>query len=724
MGVKFTLLVLASIMILGTFSFSQVFATTEEAKLTASDGDVGDLFGLAVAISGDTAIVNARFDNDAGLNSGSAYVFVRSGTTWTEQAKLTASDAAAGDEFGVSVAISGDTAIVGSHMDDEAGSGSGSAYVFVRSGSTWTEQAKLTASDAAAGDLFGHNVVILGDTAIVSAHLSDDAGPDSGSAYVFARSGSTWTEQAKLTASDAAPSNFFGHNSGISGDTIIVGAENTFGTKPFAGAAYVFTKSGSTWTEQAKLTASDAAKDDHFGHSVEISGDTAMVGAFWDDDAGSKSGSAYVFVRSGSTWTEQAKLTASDAAVGDWFGHSTSIIGDTALIGSERDNDAGPDSGSVYVFERSGSTWTEQAKLTASDAAPFDFFGHWVSFSGDTAIVSSHFDDDVGFDSGSAYVYSLVDTDGDGILDVTDNCPNTQNPGQEDIDVDGIGDVCDTLHLISSGTAFMGTFTILTGQTLQVEPGVWFYVPDGSTVNNNSDLTINNFGVILNFGTINNAGTFNNHPGAVLSNSATGTINNNAGATINVNAGSFVLNKVGASIVNNPSGTVNLPGGTLVNQNSGSSISNGGTITSSGIIWSAGANTINTGTITKNSGGFMINDQSSTLSNNSGGTITIGSGAVLINDNGSTLSNNSGGSITNNFGTFANLNGAIIDNNSGGLITNNNSPSVAFNGAGSTTNNNAGATIDNSNGGLWVNVCGGILNDLGTILGTITQLGC
>jgi hypothetical protein len=174
------------------------------------------------------------------------------------------------------------------------------------------------------------------------------------------------------------------------------------------GSAYVFTRSGSTWTQQAKLTASDAAAGDLFGDPVSVSGDTAVVGAYGNDDAGSWSGSAYVFTRSGGVWTQQAKLTASDAAADDWFGISVSVSGDTAVVGSDWDDDAGRNSGSAYVFKRNGSTWTQQAKLTASDAAEGDWFGVSVSVWGDTAVVGSSFDDDAGLYSGSAYVFDLA----------------------------------------------------------------------------------------------------------------------------------------------------------------------------------------------------------------------------------------------------------------------------------------------------------------------------
>ncbi|MCP4545787.1 MAG: DUF11 domain-containing protein [bacterium] len=371
-----------------------------ERKLTASDAAGGDRFGNSVGISGDTIVVGASRDDDAGAWSGSAYVFVRSSTTWTEQQKLTASDAAAGDEFGHSVRISGDTIVIGALYDDDVGSDSGSAYVFVRNGTTWTEQQKLTASDAAADDRFGNSVGISGDTVVVGAYLDDDAGIDSGSAYVFVRSGTTWTEQQKLTASDAAADDLFGESVGISGDTIVLGAPHDDDAGSISGSTYVFVRSGTTWTEQQKLTASDAAADDLFGQSVGISGDTVVVGADRDDDAGSDSGSAYVFVRSGPTWTEQQKLTASDAAADDRFGSLVGISGDTVVVGAYLEDTAGNDSGAAYVFVRSSPTWTEQQKLTASDAAADDWFGYSVGISGDTVVVGAYSDD-------NAYIYEL-----------------------------------------------------------------------------------------------------------------------------------------------------------------------------------------------------------------------------------------------------------------------------------------------------------------------------
>jgi len=206
------------------------------------------------------------------------------------ETKLTANDAVAVDTFGGAVSISGDFAIVGAKMND--GTQSGSAYIFLRNGTSWKEQAKLTASDTDQGDVFGFAVGISGDYVIVSALGDDDAGDDSGSAYIFLRNGTSWTEQGKLTASDAAARDGFGAEVGISGDYAIVGGHDY----PQAGSAYIYNRNGTSWTEQAKLTASDAAAGDFFGWTVSNSGDYAIVGALADDNNGGiDSGSAYIF---------------------------------------------------------------------------------------------------------------------------------------------------------------------------------------------------------------------------------------------------------------------------------------------------------------------------------------------------------------------------------------------------------------------------------------------
>ena len=194
----------------------------------------------------------------------------------------------------------------------------------------------------------------------------------------------------------------------ISGDTALVGAFGDDDAGYETGSAYIFVRTGNSWSQQAKLTANDAAAHDYFGVSVSISSDTAVIGADGDDDAGDSSGSAYIFVRTGNSWSQQAKLTASDAAAGDSFGESVSISGDTALVGALYDDDGGDGSGSTYVFVRTGNSWSQQAKLTASDGAAHDLFGFSVSISGDTALVGALYDDDGGDDRGSAYVFATA----------------------------------------------------------------------------------------------------------------------------------------------------------------------------------------------------------------------------------------------------------------------------------------------------------------------------
>jgi len=386
----------------------------QQAKLTAGDDAFATYLGYSVAISGETAVVGAPGD-DVGPHEdqGSAYVFVRSGTTWSQQAQLTAGDGAAFDYFGRSVALSGETAVVGAYGHDVgANANQGSAYVFARSGTTWSEQPKLTAADGAGGDSFGWSVAISGDTALVGAYYDDVGGnTDQGSAYVFARSGTTWAQQARLTASDGAAGDSFGWSVAIAGETAVVGVPyDTVGAIAGQGSAYVFARSGTTWAQQARLTASDGASGDWFGYSVALSGDTALVGAYADIDSNAHQGSAYAFTRSGTTWSQQAKLTATDGAAQDDFGNSVALSGETAVVGAYSDDvGANADQGSAYVFARSGTTWSQQAQLTAADGAAYDEFGNSVAISGDTAVVGAFSEDADGkLDQGSAYVFTGV----------------------------------------------------------------------------------------------------------------------------------------------------------------------------------------------------------------------------------------------------------------------------------------------------------------------------
>ena len=390
---------------------------TQQQKLTATDGAADGRFGAAVALSGNTAVIGAPRDDVTGGDQGSAYVFTRNGAVWTQQQRLTASDGMAGDQFGISAALSGDTLVVGAANDDiGANENQGSAYVFIRNGTDWTQQQKLTANDGAAGDVFGFSVALSGETVVVGAS-NDDIGPnaDQGSAYVFTRSftngGAAWMQQQKLIANDGAASDFFGLSVALSGDTAVVGAfEDDISLNQDQGSAYVFTRNGAAWTQQQKLIAADGAAGDFFGLSVALSGDTVVVGAFRDAiGANAVQGSAYVFTRSGAVWTQQQKLTASDGAAGDFFGRSVALSGDTVVVGASNDDiGANGNQGSAYVFSRSGATWTQQRKLTADDGAAFDSFGLSVALSGDTVVVGVQFDDiDENRDQGSAYVFVI-----------------------------------------------------------------------------------------------------------------------------------------------------------------------------------------------------------------------------------------------------------------------------------------------------------------------------
>lgn len=429
-------------------------------RLFASDLSGEDRFGTAVAVSGDVAIVGAPRDNGAALDTGSAYIFRFNGSVWIEEQKLVASDAEGGDEFGFSVCIRGDLAIVGARRH---GTG-GAAYVFRYNGATWDQEQEITASDGAFHDGFGNSNSCDGNVAIVGAWGDDDAGFESGAAYVFRFNGSIWVEEQKLTASDAASGDLFGASVSLDGDLAIVGASSDDDAGLSSGSTYAYRYNGATWVEEQKLTASDAASGDRFGVSVSLNGSAAIVGASDDDDGGSLSGSAYVYRHNGATWVQEQKLTASDAAIGDRFGTAVFIDGNGAIAGAPRDDDAGSQSGSSYVFRFDGACWEEAAKIIAPDGASVDRLGSAVCLSGDIAIMGAPFADDAEFDCGAAYIGDArflafsEDCDHNGVVDLLDlmdgdaaDCNDNLIPDScdiasgfsQDLNGDGVPDECE-----------------------------------------------------------------------------------------------------------------------------------------------------------------------------------------------------------------------------------------------------------------------------------------
>lgn len=431
----------------------------QQAYLKASNTGSGDGFGISIAASGDTVVVGAQSEASSatGVNgnqadnsapgAGAAYVFVRHGDTWSQQAYLKASNTNAADNFGWSVAIDGDTIVVGAYREDSSATGvngnqgdnsalgSGAAYVFVRDGDTWSQQAYLKASNTGIDDFFGWSVGVSGDTIVVGAYRegsaatgvdgnqTDDSAYNAGAAYVFARDpgGSTWTQQAYLKASNTAPLDFFGISVAVSGDTVVVGSALDDSIAPNSGAAFVYARTGSTWSPQATLKASNADADDAFGFSVAAAGNTIVVGARNEssaatgvggdqsDNSAYRSGAAYVFVRDpgASTWSQQAYLKASNTGVEDYFGWSVAASGDTTVVGAyledgsatgidgDQASNAAPDAGAAYVFARQpgGSTWSQLAYLKPSSTNPADFFGRSVAVSGDLVAVGAFGED-------------------------------------------------------------------------------------------------------------------------------------------------------------------------------------------------------------------------------------------------------------------------------------------------------------------------------------------
>ena len=410
-----------------------VASWSQRQKLTSTPRGVGAQHGNAVAINGNTMVAGARHDSTTASQAGAAFIYVLNGGTWTQQAVLLAPDGALGDKFGHSVGISGDTVVVGSYNDDSPLSNAGSAYVYVRSGTTWTFQQKLTANDATADDEFGNAVGVTGDTIVVGAHFADlPSNSQAGSAYVYRRTGTVWAQTQRLIPVSTGGSVILGDHFGESvamSSMLAVGASGDDTPFTAAGAVYTFAESGGSYIPQQKINIPGGANGDRFGNSVAMEGNTLVAGALqYTPIVGQPSyGAAYAYEFNGSTWISQGRLVASDGAAFDRFGYSVAVSNEVIAVGAREDDTAvGPDAGSGYIFTRTGSTWSEQQKLAPTDTFNGDRFGVSIALSfgnlvvgaGEKALSNPN-------GQGAVYYFTLpppataFDLDGDGKADIS-----------------------------------------------------------------------------------------------------------------------------------------------------------------------------------------------------------------------------------------------------------------------------------------------------------------
>jgi hypothetical protein len=366
----------------------------ELGELFASDGTQGDHLGSAVAIAGDVVVAAALNDDPHGDDSGSVYVFRRHAGAWAQEAKLVPADGDADDYFGWSVATDGTTITVGAYQDADQDGMAGSVYVFRFDGTSWVQEAKLYSNHKYGAKWLGYSVAVQGDTLVAGAPLDDGY---NGEAVVFRRAGGTWTQEAELIPDAALHA---GSALAIQDDVLVIGAgiDETGYQDIDAGAAYIYRRSGSVWTQETTLNGDKP--NGVFGSAVSLDHDVMIVGAMAENaGAGVQSGAVYVYRFDGSSWQREAKLIASDGARDRRFGTSVAVSGRRALIGSR--------GGAAYQLGFDGSTWSETARFQAADSKVYDQFGRWVQIDQEQGIVGAPQHDALAKGAGNVYLFDV-----------------------------------------------------------------------------------------------------------------------------------------------------------------------------------------------------------------------------------------------------------------------------------------------------------------------------
>jgi len=384
------------------------FATQE--IILADDGKAADYFGYSAAIDGTTVLIGAhKADIDGVIDAGAAYVYILGDKGWYQQAKLIAEPTFAEDTVGGNVALKNDVAMLGVIGRDDKGKDSGAVVSFERKSNIWMQSQIFTAPDAKPGDAFGQSIALTERFLVIGAPRNDALGVDSGAAYIYKREKGTWLYQEKITASDGVAGDLFGISVAVDGRTLLVGADLHDEKAENAGAAYVYVLDDNQWKQEAKLVASDAGKTDIFGVRVSLSENTALISARRDDvdELGIDAGSAYIFVRNGSTWTQDVKLTSPDGKADDRFGRGVALSRDTAIISAMNHDENGTNTGALYVYKKGTSGWRYTSKVVTKNSMPDDKFGWNVGLSNGVAVVATPNHDAKGQESGAVFVQDL-----------------------------------------------------------------------------------------------------------------------------------------------------------------------------------------------------------------------------------------------------------------------------------------------------------------------------